>query len=143
MSTTRRSDDGARATPEQMRRKHVFVLNGSPEFLDVVRGLLQDEQYNVTTTNFVPRSFSTIEAAQPDLLLIDLILGEAAGWDLLDHLQAAASTRDIPIVLMSTTPQLLTKAHDAAADLVKHRYLVKPFDLEHLLTIVGEMIGTA
>jgi CheY-like chemotaxis protein len=143
MSTTRRRDDGARATPEQMRRKHVYVLNGSPDFLDVIRGLLQDENYNVTTTNFVPLSFATIEAAQPDLLLFDLILGEAAGWDLLDHLQAAASTRDIPIVLMSTTPQLLAQAYRAAADLVKHRYLVKPFDLENLLRMIGEMIGPA
>jgi len=33
-------DDGARATPEQMLRKHVFVVNGSPEFLDIVRQLL-------------------------------------------------------------------------------------------------------
>jgi hypothetical protein len=48
------SSNGARATPEQMRRQHIFVVNGSAEFLDVVRELLQDEHYNVTTTNFVP-----------------------------------------------------------------------------------------
>jgi two-component system response regulator VicR len=143
MSTTRGRDDGARATPEQMERKHVYMLNGSPELLDVIRVLLQDENYNVTTTNFVTQSFATIEVAQPDLLLIDLALGEVAGWDLLDHLQAAASTREIPIVLMSTTPRLLTQAHHAAADLVKHRYLVKPFDLENLLRMIREMIGTA
>jgi CheY-like chemotaxis protein len=143
MSTTRERDDGARATPEQMGRKHVYVLNGSPELLDVIRVLLQDEHYNVTTTNFVPLSFATIESAQPDLLLIDLILGEGAGWDLLEHLQAAASTRNIPIVLMSTSPRLLDRAHNAAAGLVKHRYLGKPFDLEYLLKVIGEMIGTA
>jgi hypothetical protein len=48
---------GARATPAQMRRQHIFVVNGSVEFLDVVRELLQEERYNVTTTNFVPRTF--------------------------------------------------------------------------------------
>jgi hypothetical protein len=34
---------GGRATPEQMRRKHVFVVNGSIEFLHIIRELLQDE----------------------------------------------------------------------------------------------------
>jgi hypothetical protein len=37
------SEDGARATPEQMQRQHIFVVNGSADFLDVVRELLQDE----------------------------------------------------------------------------------------------------
>jgi CheY-like chemotaxis protein len=65
---TMSANDGARATPVQMRRQHIFVVNGSAAFLDVVRELLQDEQYNVTTTNFVPLTFKQIETAQPSLL---------------------------------------------------------------------------
>ena len=52
------TDDGSRATPEQMHRQHIFVVNGSADFLDVVRELLQDEHYNVTTTDFVPKRSS-------------------------------------------------------------------------------------
>ena len=48
------ANNGARATPEQMRRQHIFVVNGSAAFLDVVRELLQDEQYNVTTPTSSP-----------------------------------------------------------------------------------------
>ena len=59
------NEDGARATPEQMQRQHIFVVNGSADFLDVVRELLQDEHYNVTTTNFVPQTFQQIEIARP------------------------------------------------------------------------------
>src|SRR5687768_14780011 len=89
------ADAGGRATPQQMQRKHVYVLDGSADFLDVVRALLQDEQYNVTTTNFVPESFAAIESAQPSLLILDLVHGEKAGWDLLTELRQAASTRGI------------------------------------------------
>jgi CheY-like chemotaxis protein len=73
------SNDGARATPEQMQRQHIFVVNGSAAFLDVVRELLQDERYNVTTTNFVPQTFKQIEISRPSLLIVDLIHGEMAG----------------------------------------------------------------
>jgi DNA-binding response OmpR family regulator len=134
---------GGRATPDQMIRKHVFVVNGAPEFLDIVRQLLQDEQYNVTTTNFVPLSFETIERAQPALLIIDLVLGEQAGWDLLAQLRTAASTREIPVLLVSTTPGLLVQAEQHHEEFGGDQYLVKPFDLDDLLTLIDEMIGDA
>ena len=134
---------GGRATPEQMARKHVYVLNGSPEFLDIVRELLQDEHYNVTTTTFVPNSFETIEAAQPALLIVDLVIGEQAGWELLSELREAASTRDIPVLLVSTTPRLLDEAREQRAMFGGDRYLQKPFDLEDLMALVDELIGKA
>jgi CheY-like chemotaxis protein len=42
----------------QAQRRHVFAINASPEFLNIVRELFQDEGYNVTTTNFAPNSFA-------------------------------------------------------------------------------------
>ena len=134
---------GGRATPEQMARQHVYVVNGSPGFLDVVRELLQDEHYNVTTTNFLPNSFETIETAQPALLIVDLVLGELAGWDLLGDLRAAATTREIPVLLVSTTSRLLDEARDQYDVFGGDRYLVKPFDLDELLGLIDELIGKA
>jgi DNA-binding response OmpR family regulator len=134
---------GGRATPDQMTRQHIFVVNGAPEFLDIVRQLLQDEHYNVTTTNFVPHTFETIAAAQPALLIVDLVLGEQAGWDLLAQLRAGASTCEIPVLLVSTTPNLLKKAQEHHDEFGGDQYLVKPFDLDDLLNLIGEMIGQA
>jgi DNA-binding response OmpR family regulator len=134
---------GGRATPEQMTRQHVYVVNGAPEFLDIVRALLQDEHYNVTTTNFVPHTFETIQAAQPALLIIDLVLGEQAGWDLLAQLRQAVSTQNIPVLLVSTTPDLLETARVHHEEFGGDQYLVKPFDLDDLLNLIDEMIGSA
>ena len=64
----------------QEQRKHVFAINTSPEFLNIVRELFQEEGYNVTTTNFAPNSFAQIEALRPDALIIDIAIGEQAGW---------------------------------------------------------------
>lgn len=143
MSTNTDKQAGGRATPEQMPRKHIYVVNQSPDFLDVIRLLLQCEQYNVTTTNFVPNSFETIEAAQPSLLIVDLIPGEQAGWDLLRSLRQSASTRDIPVLLLSTTPRLLDEAKDQHDEFGGDSYLRKPLDLEDLLARVEELVGEA
>ncbi len=137
------TEKGQRATPEQMRRQHIFVVNDSAEFLDIMRELLQDEQYNVTTTNFVPDTFAQIESANPSLLLIDLVVGEEAGWDLLTELRREATTRQIPVILVSTTASLLERTRDEHAAVGGDRYLVKPFDLDELLTMVQDLVGKA
>ena len=137
------SSNGARATPEQMRRQHIFVVNGSADFLDVVRELLQDEHYNVTTTNFVPLTFKQIEIARPSLLIIDLIHGERAGWDLLAELRHEAATRDIPVILVSTSNQLLEKAETERVIWGGDRYFLKPFSLDALLQAIQELVGPA
>jgi len=137
------SADGARATPEQMQRQHIFVVNGSVDFLDMVRDLLQDEDYNVTTTNFVPHTFHQIEAARPSLLIVDLIHGEMAGWELLADLRHLAATREIPMILVSTSMQLLEKAEAERVIWGGDRYFLKPFSLDALLQAIQEMIGSA
>lgn len=38
----------------QEGRRHIFAIDGSPDFLNVIRDLFQEEHYNVTTTNYVP-----------------------------------------------------------------------------------------
>lgn len=127
----------------QEGRKHIFAINGSPDFLNMVRELFQEEEYNVTTTNFVPNSFDQIVALQPDALIVDIVVGQSAGWELLEQLHVGAATTGIPVLVLSTSPQLLLKAKDQAERFGTHRYLDKPMDLEALLTEIRAMIGQA
>ena len=57
----------------QEERKHIFAINGSVDFLNIVRELFQEEEYNVTTTNFVPDTFGQIAALEPDLLMGEVV----------------------------------------------------------------------
>ena len=127
----------------QEGRKHIFAINGAPEFLNLVRELFQEEDYNVTTTNFVPNSFDQIQALQPDALIVDIVIGQSAGWDLLEQLHEGAATTGIPVLVLSTDPRLLERAREQADRYGTHRYLDKPFELEALLAHIREMIGEA
>ena len=131
------------AEREQMARKHIFAVNGSPEFLDVLRQLLQEEHYIVTTTNFVPRTFEQIEAVSPDLLIVDITVGQQAGWDLLERLHAQAFTEGIPVIVTSTEPKLLEKAQAESARFGGRRFLAKPLDIDELLESIQLLIGPA
>ena len=125
------------ADRSQEQRKHIFAIDGSPDFLNVVRELFQDEGYNVTTTNYVPNSFAQIAALDPDALIVDIVVGQRVGWELLEHLNAAAATTGIPVLIVSTDPRLLERAQEQAARYGNHRYLIKPFGIDDILAQIG------
>lgn len=134
---------GNGAEGRQMDRKHVFAINHAPEFLDVVRTLLQDEEYKVTTTNFVPRTFDQIAALEPDLLLIDLATSEQAGWDLLERLHTEAATRRIPVLVTSTDLRLLDRVQADVQRYGGQQFMAKPMDRDDLLESIRVLVGTA
>jgi DNA-binding response OmpR family regulator len=127
----------------QMGRKHVFCVNGSSAFLEFVRVLLEEANYNITTTNFVPSTFDQIVALDPDLLIIDLEVGRRAGFDLLERLHVDASTSSIPLIVVSTDARLLDEARNMSSITSSTLFIGKPFNIDDLLCGVHDLIGDA
>lgn len=71
------------------------------------------------------------------------MIGEAAGWELLDHLQREAITRGIPMIATSTMQPLLDRARANQERYGRNQYLVKPFDLDDLVDTIRKLIGNA
>ncbi len=127
----------------RIKRKHVLVVNSDLPILDLVRELLTEEHYNVTTTNYVAETFEIIVALTPELLIVDLVYGEVAGWDLLERLTQHSATRGIPIVLTSTNKHLLALAAADPARFGTNADLIIPFDTDVLVRLVSTLIGHA
>jgi DNA-binding response OmpR family regulator len=126
---------------ELMQRKHIFVINHDPMFLELMRELLQLEEYNVTTTNFVPTTFRQIVGARPDLIIVDIMVRDQASWLLLEQLRRATATHQIPVIIVSTDPQLISQAQREVDRYGGDRYLVKPLDVDQLLVTIRELTG--
>jgi CheY-like chemotaxis protein len=127
----------------QAQRKHILGVNGHPPFLELLRVVLQNEQFNVTTTNYVPKTFELIALLQPDLVIVDLVVHQLAGWELLHQLNQDLVTQGIPLLLTSTEPKLLDKAKEAALQYGEHPVLACPFEVADLLKSIDILIGKA
>lgn len=125
-----------------MARSPILAINGDPDFLNIVRDLLQDKRYNVTTTNYVSTSFDQIAALNLALLIVDLVSDDKTRWDLLERLHAGVATRGIPVIAVSTEQRLLDRAESDEKRYGVRRVLIKPLDLHKLLAIVDELIGS-
>jgi DNA-binding response OmpR family regulator len=105
--------------------------------------LLQDQRYNVTTTNYVPRTWDQIAVLQPNLLLIDLAPRLQAGWNLLERLHAEGVTSRIPVLVTSSDRHLAARVQAEHGRYGGDRVIAKPLDIDELLEAIRTLIGPA
>jgi DNA-binding response OmpR family regulator len=84
-----------------------------------------------------------IAAGSPDLLIVDLAVGEWAGWDLLERVRTDAVASNIPTIVTSTSEKFIERASKEASQFGSYSYLLKPFDIDAVLRMVHGLIGEA
>lgn len=110
----------------------VFVLSALAE-------MLTEEGLDVHTAS---NGFSAARVAanyHPAIILLDLILPERSGGDLLTELRDDPATHDSAIVIVSGNAHLLTDTQRAQADAI----VAKPFDVDDLMSIVRRELAQA
>jgi CheY-like chemotaxis protein len=72
----------------------------------------------------------------PDVILLDLSLAGADGWEIIRCLKASTVTRDIPVLLVTGHPDLERRAREEGCA----GYLMKPLRLDALRTAVASVV---
>jgi CheY-like chemotaxis protein len=83
---------------------------------------------------FLRRQAPYTDAAQPDLVLLDLNLPGKSGYEVLAELKQDAELKYIPVVILTSTanPQEVNRCYELGAN----AYIVKPLDLEEFLSLL-------
>ena len=75
----------------------------------------------------------------PDLFLVDKQLSGINGLDICRHLKSQANTRDIPVIMISASPDIEKLSKAAGAD----NYIEKPFEISYLLKMIYDYTNLA
>jgi DNA-binding response OmpR family regulator len=116
--------------------KKILVADDNPAILDSLKIMLEDAGYEVETTEDGAAA-QNMKKPLPDLLLLDIWMSGIDGRDVCNRLKGASATKQIPIIMMSATKDIVQIAKNAGAD----DYISKPFQMEHLLEIVSRHIN--
>jgi DNA-binding response OmpR family regulator len=109
--------------------------------------LLEDEDYHVSVLDEGRQVVDRIRDNPPDLLILDLKLKDADGFDILESLRGQTATSDVPVIVYTAA----VMEAEAISNLITGnptRYtnvsvLQKPFEQDVLLDRVQEMLGVA
>jgi len=110
--------------------KNVLVIEDNHAILDVITLILQSESYKVTGLNKSADMLIHIEQVKPDLIILDIMLPDADGRDLLKLLRSDTQTEHIPVLMISAR---YTEENVEHGEFKPNGFLAKPFDIDDLL----------
>jgi DNA-binding response OmpR family regulator len=125
--------------------KKILVVDDKNELLHLMRRVLEDEMYQVSILQEGRDAFARVKSILPDLLILDLKLGDMSGQDVLRQLKSDRLTTEIPVIVYTAA---FFEA-DEVEELIKHggeqysnvHLLKKPFELDELLVQVQRMLS--
>lgn len=103
------------------------------------------EMYTLQTMNFKTRSFENgtsffkaLKEKKPDLVILDLMLSDEDGSDILRRIRGNSATKELPVIIASakTTEYDKVKNLDSGAD----DYLTKPFGMMEMVSRVKAVL---
>src|SRR5438128_1264875 len=99
----------------------VLVVEDDPWVRSYLGELLSEEGYTVENASNGQTGLRLAALRPPNAVLLDLVLPECSGLDVLDELKSRRDTRDIPVIVISAqaTHMLGDDRHGAAAVLDK------------------------
>ena len=125
--------------------KQILIIDDQSQLLSLMRRILEDEQYQVSILQNGKDGFSQMKTLLPDLLILDLKLGDVSGQDVLKQLKIDTVTAEIPVIVYTAAVLEAEEVARTIADdpnLYQRVYLVhKPFELEALLTLVEQVVN--
>ena len=128
---------------DSARRARIAVIIDDTDFLDLMRDLLQDEDFEVLICKEWAHAYQFVKDEQPDLVIQDIrIGGEEHGWTILNLLTLDPVTRPIPMIVCSAAIQSLHEHQEMLSQFGTHA-LPKPFDLDTLLQAIEDSLAGA
>lgn len=119
--------------------KNILVIEDNYAILDVITLILQSEAYKVTGLHKSVDMMEHINTFKPDLMILDIMLPDADGRELLTQIRTNQKTANIPVLMISAKYTSQTIQH---GDHKPNGFLAKPFDIDDLLDkIEGILAG--
>jgi len=109
------------------RRISVLIVDDEPRILRFVRAELESDGYRVLVATSGRQAIDLHEAERPALVILDLIMPDMDGFDVLRRLRVAART---PVIVLTARASDIDKIR--GLDLGADDYLTKPFNPEEL-----------
>ena len=118
----------------------VLVVDDDQGVREVVRANLELEGYAVREAASANEGLAVLEEDPPDLILLDVMMPEVDGWEMLRRIQERFGAGAIPVIVFSG--QLEEQAVTDAASRGARGFLGKPFDLQQLVDQAKQIVPT-
>ena len=112
--------------------KHILIVDDNHDILDVLKDALEELSFNVTALDFTNNIIADIAKYNPDLIMLDFLLGGINGGEHCHQIKTNALTCHLPVIMLSGFPRVLESLGNYGANV----FVEKPFALETLTSAI-------
>ena len=121
--------------------QRVLVVEDDPVIQLLVREVLREQGYDVGTADDGAAGLAAVRRDPPALIVLDVMMPELNGYEVLEELRGDPSTAGIPVVLLTALNSDEDVARGFAAG--ANDYVRKPFQAEDLIARVSALLNQA
>ncbi len=119
--------------------KKILIVDDEPGLLLTLGNRLKVNHFQVITADIGPEGIAKAKSEKPDLILLDVLMPEMNGYQVLEELKRDERTRHIPVIMM--TVKFRKEDIEQAVSLGAADYLIKPFEAEIFIQKVRNALG--
>jgi serine phosphatase RsbU (regulator of sigma subunit) len=119
-------------------RAKILIVDDEPFNIEYLMQELEEDGYHLLSAENGQVALDLVATESPDVILLDILMPEMDGFEVLDRLKGDKATRDIPVIVISALVDMDHVVHG-----IKHGaedYLPKPFDPVLLHARIGSSL---
>jgi DNA-binding response OmpR family regulator len=122
-------------------KKKVLVVDDEEDILHFLELVLGEKGYDVIPALGGQEALTRAHIEEPDLVLLDIMMPQMDGWEVLKLLRVDPATASIPVAMLSAR----TEARDRVQGLQEGAvdYICKPFSLQELIEKIEAIFAQA
>ena len=133
------NDTGEKFHGDCVMRKRILVVDDNRDATEIIKTILIANGYTVCVSHSGNDALAQVDAQKPDLIVLDIMMPQMSGMEVLEHLKKGSETSRIPVIMCTAKVQDsdLLDGYRSGADY----YLTKPFTAQQLIYGVGLLLG--
>lgn len=118
--------------------KKIYCVEDDVNIRELVEYTLRQTGFEVSGFENAKEFFDAVEKKLPDLVLLDIMLPDKDGMEILKELRKKPATQALPIILLTAKSSQIDKIKglDSGAD----DYMTKPFDIMELISRINALL---
>ena len=117
----------------------VLLIEDEAVIAEALAFLLENEGMTVFTHSDGADALEKARSLSPDVIVIDVMLPNRSGHDILADLRADPSLANVAVLMLTARSQ--TRDREAALMRAPHRFMTKPFSNREIVNVVRELVN--
>ena len=119
----------------------VMVVDDEPDIVDLLSLMLSNQDYEIIKAYSGSECLEKMQKDPPDLILLDLIMPDLDGWEVLNRIRLDDRLKSIPVVILTAKQLTADVAQKKAPHITE--YLVKPVTKEGLISVIEDITSSS